>query len=337
MAERLCIALTCGEPAGIGAEVALKALDGGTPPGAEILLVGPRAVWERAAELVERPSVLSRWLLHDVPLPAAPDWSWGTPTLRSAQAAVSAVQVAARLALEGNVEALVTAPLTKEGLRAAGEPFPGHTELLEHLSGPGCRATMMLAGARLRVVLVTTHLPLAEVARAVTRQRVLDTLESANRGLREDLGISAPKIAVAALNPHAGEAGVIGREEEAEIEPAVRAARLSGIDAEGPFPADTLFFKAANGAFDAVVAMYHDQGLIPLKLLHFYDGVNVTLGLPIVRTSPDHGTAFDIAGQAVARADSFRCAVQMACEIAQRRGRSRSGVETAWRSRISAA
>jgi 4-hydroxythreonine-4-phosphate dehydrogenase len=184
---------------------------------------------------------------------------------------------------------------------------------------------MMLAGERLRVLLVTTHLPLEQVARAVTRERVWRTIEAAHRGLTRDLEIPRPRIAVAALNPHAGEGGVLGREEEREIAPAVRQARATGIDARGPFPADALFHRAAEGTFDAVVAMYHDQGLVALKLLHFYDGVNVTLGLPIVRTSPDHGTAFDIAGQGKARAESFREALCWAARIARRRRGSRSG------------
>jgi 4-hydroxythreonine-4-phosphate dehydrogenase len=227
--------------------------------------------------------------------------------------------MAARLALEGKAAALVTAPLTKEGLRAAGRPFPGHTELLAALCGSGCRATMMLAGPRLRVFLVTTHLPLAQVAGAVTREGVLHCLRAAHRGLTRDLGLAAPRLAVCALNPHGGEAGVLGREEEHELAPAVRTAQAEGVAALGPLPADSLFHRAAAGEFDGVVAMYHDQGLVPLKLLHFWDAVNVTLGLPLVRTSPDHGTAFDLAGRGTARADSFREAVRWAAEIARRR------------------
>ncbi len=317
----LTIAVTCGDPAGIGPEVALKALADGLPVGVEALLVGPRAVWEEARELLPAPPPLGDRVVETAS--EERDWSWGAPTRRSAAAAVASVEAAAGLALGGAADALVTAPLTKEGLRAAGRPFAGHTELLESLCGPGFRATMMLAGARLRVLLVTTHLPLAEVPEAVTRERVLATVRAAHEGLVRDLGIDEPRIAVASLNPHAGEAGILGAEEERTIAPAVAEARAAGIDAVGPLPADSLFHRAAEGAFDAVVAMYHDQGLVALKLLHFWDGVNVTLGLPLVRTSPDHGTAFDIAGRGAARADSFREAIRWAAAIARRRREAR--------------
>ncbi len=313
------LAVTCGEPAGIGAEVALKALAATCPPGGDIeaVLVGPRAAWELAGDLAGVSP--DRWALRDLPLPSSPDWSWGSPTALSGRVAAEAVEAAARLALAGEVDAVVTAPLTKEGLRAAGRPFPGHTELLEHLCGG--RATMMLAGPLLRVVLATTHLPLAEVPGAITRARVLAAVRATHRGLVEDLGLAAPRLAVCGLNPHAGEGGVLGAEEAAAIAPAVAAARAEGIGATGPHPADSVFFRAAGGEFDAVVAMYHDQGLVALKLLHFFDGVNVTLGLPIVRTSPDHGTAYDLAGKGTARPDSTAEALRWAAAIARRRRR----------------
>ncbi|MHB8765184.1 MAG: 4-hydroxythreonine-4-phosphate dehydrogenase PdxA [Deferrisomatales bacterium] len=310
----LRLAVTCGEPAGVGPEVALKALAGGLPAGVSAVLVGPPGVWAAAGQRV---GVAPAWPVRDLPGAVAPDWDWGTPTPASGRVAAEAVELGARLALAGEVDALVTAPLTKEGLRAAGRPFAGHTELLEHLCGG--RATMMLAGPRLRVVLVTTHLALAQVPRAVTRERVAAAARAAHRGLRDDLGIAAPRLAVLALNPHGGEGGLLGREEAEEIAPAVDDLRREGIDAVGPLPADSVFHRAASGAFDAVVAMYHDQGLGPLKLLHFYDGVNVTLGLPIVRTSPDHGTAFDLAGRGQARCDSMAEALRWAVEIARRR------------------
>ncbi len=312
----LRLAVTCGEPAGIGAEVALKALAAGLPAGVEPVLVGPRAVWQAAAELLLAPVSMHAWSREELPSGAG-DWSWGRPTAASGRIAAEAVERAADLALAGAVDAVVTAPLTKAGLAAAGRPYPGHTELLQARCGG--RATMMLAGSRLRVLLVTTHLPLATVPAAITTEAVIATVRAAHRGLEGDLGISAPRIAVAALNPHAGEGGLLGNEELTVLAPALERARAEGIDVAGPLPADSLFFHAAEGAFDAVVAMYHDQGLVPLKLLHYYDGVNVTLGLPIVRTSPDHGTAFDIAGTGVAREDSFREALRWAGEIALRR------------------
>jgi 4-hydroxythreonine-4-phosphate dehydrogenase len=310
------IAVTCGEPAGIGAEVALKALARALPVGVSPLLVGPRQVWESAAALLSAPVDLDSWSAVEIPLGSV-DWTWGHPSTGSGRIAAEAVEAAADLALARTVDAVVTAPLTKAGLAAAGRPYPGHTELLEARCGG--RATMMLAGTRLKVLLVTTHLPLAGVAAAITTERVLATLVAAHRGLLEDLGVAAPRIAVSALNPHAGEGGVLGAEEAEVIVPALDRARGLGIDAAGPFPADSLFHRAATGEFDAVVAMYHDQGLVPLKLLHFHDGVNVTLGLPIVRTSPDHGTAFDLAGRGIAREESFVEALRWAAEIALRR------------------
>jgi len=314
MAGDVRIAVTCGEPAGIGAEVALKALAQGVS-GADAVLVGPAEVWAAAGTVAGVDP--GRWPCHPVEMPAEPDWGWGRPTLRSAQVAVRAVEAGVELVRAGRVDAVVTAPLTKEGLRATGHPYPGHTELLQALCGG--EALMMLAGPRLRVVLVTTHLPLCRVPPAVTRTAVLRAVWGAHQGLRRDLGIPAPRIGVAALNPHAGEGGVLGEEEGREIAPAVEQARAEGIGAEGPVPADVLFHRAAAGAFDVVVAMYHDQGLGPLKLLHFDEAVNVTLGLPIVRTSPDHGTAFDIAGTGRASPTSFRAALRTAAEIARRR------------------
>ncbi|MBI5018491.1 MAG: 4-hydroxythreonine-4-phosphate dehydrogenase PdxA [Deltaproteobacteria bacterium] len=315
---RLRIGLTCGEPAGIGAEVAVRALAEGLPAGVEPVLVGPRAVWEQAAALVGARSALEGRELWAPSEDLRPDWAWGRPTARSGRIAAEAVEHAARACLERRLDAMVTAPLTKEGLAAAGRPYPGHTELLEALCG-GAKATMMLAGPRLRVVLVTTHAALADVPRLVTREAVLHAIEAAHRGLTADLGIARPRLAVTGLNPHCGEGGLLGCEERETIAPALDAARAAGISAEGPFAADGLFPRAFEGEFDAVVAMYHDQGLVALKLAHFHEGVNVTLGLPLVRTSPDHGTAFDRAGRGTARADSFREAVRQAAEIAGRR------------------
>lgn len=329
----LTLALTCGEPAGIGAEVALKALAAGLPPGVEAVLVGPRSVWATAAGLLPGGFDLDRWHIREPETsepaegargPGPADWTWGRPTARSGRVAAEAVEHAARLALARQVDALVTAPLSKEGLHAAGRPFPGHTELLASLCGPGHRAVMMLAGPRLKVFLVTTHLPLIRVPQHVTRQAVLATVVAAHRGLEQDLGIASPRLAVCALNPHGGEGGLLGFEERHVISPALEEARAADIRAVGPLPADSAFHRAAQGEFDAVVAMYHDQGLAPLKVLHFWDGVNVTLNLPLVRTSPDHGTALDLAGRGAARPDSFAEAIGWAAQIARRRRAARA-------------
>ena len=237
-----------------------------------------------------------------------------------AEAAARAVEEAAKLALAGSVAGIVTAPLTKEGLHLAGRAFPGHTEMLAALAGASGRELMLLVGGGLRVALATTHLALADVPKLITAKLVGGKLAELAAGLAQDFGLKSPRIAVLALNPHAGEGGRFGREEIAVIAPAIQAARAAGIDATGPLPADTAFHRALRGEFDAVLAMYHDQGLAVLKALAFDTGVNVTLGLPIVRTSPDHGTAYDIAGKGAASERSMLEALKLAREIATRRG-----------------
>jgi 4-hydroxythreonine-4-phosphate dehydrogenase len=212
---------------------------------------------------------------------------------------------------------VVTAPLNKAALAAAGYPWKGHTDLLAHLCGTPDVA-MMFWSDRLRVILATVHIPLRDVPQAVTRAKVLDVLRLAGRSLPA-FGFPSPKLGVAALNPHAGEAGLMGTEDQDSLAPAVADARAEGIDAHGPFPADTIFVRAVRGEFDAVVAGYHDQGLIPVKLVAFGRAVNVTLGLPIVRTSVDHGTAFDIARQGIADEGSLVEAILLAAQLADRR------------------
>ena len=218
----------------------------------------------------------------------------------------------------GRAGAMVTNPIQKAPLMAAGFGFPGHTEYLEHRAGGGPVA-MMLAGPRLRVSLVTAHLPLARVATALTAGKVETAGRITAEALRRDFGIARPRLAFAGFNPHAGEAGALGSEESEIVMPAVAALRKAGIDAAGPYPADTMFHAAARAAYDAAVCLYHDQGLIPLKTLDIERGVNVTLGLPWIRTSPDHGTALDIAGTGRASPSSLIAALQMAAELAQRR------------------
>jgi 4-hydroxythreonine-4-phosphate dehydrogenase len=248
---------------------------------------------------------------------------WGKPTKETGRAMGRYVEEGVRLVRQNQLAGLVTCPISKAAFQAGGYRFPGHTEMLAEL----CQArdyAMMLAGPKLKVTLVSIHQPLAEVPAAITRESVLRMITITGRALREDFGLSQPRLAVAGLNPHAGESGMFGDEEQRVIAPAVADGRRAGWLVEGPFPPDTVYYKAAAGQFDAVVSMYHDQGLIPFKLLHFSDGVNVTLGLPIVRTSVDHGTAYDIAGQGIADPASLAAAVVMAEAIVANRQKPES-------------
>jgi 4-hydroxythreonine-4-phosphate dehydrogenase len=221
----------------------------------------------------------------------------------------------------GDIAAVVTCPISKVLMHQAGYDYEGHTQLIASLTH--CNDyVMMLAGERLRVALVTIHCSLREVPSLLSKERVYMTIAVTSKALAQDFGIQNSRLAIAALNPHAGEAGLFGDEEEKIITPAIEKARMDGYLATGPYPSDTLFYKAAKGDFDAVVAMYHDQGLIPLKLLHFSNAVNVTLGLPIIRTSVDHGTAYDIAGKGIADPSSLKSAIQMAVAMTKNRERS---------------
>ncbi|MDY6847775.1 MAG: 4-hydroxythreonine-4-phosphate dehydrogenase PdxA [Geoalkalibacter sp.] len=324
--------ITMGDPTGIGPEIIVKALLAGSFDGLShpVVVAGDPHVLQQAAttfhqqaqikascgpadyELRIGEKVLAvKALSHFDPLPvpgAAPDAAHGL-------AMAEYIEWACARCRDGNAAGMVTAPISKAAIRAAGYDFPGHTELLARRCGVE-RVVMMLAGARLRVSLVTTHLPLRAVPQALSRQEIFTTLRITDGDLKRYFGLKSPRIAVTALNPHAGEGGLFGDEEQRLIEPAVREAQAAGIDAQGPFSADTLFHFAVQGRYDAVVCMYHDQALIPLKLLHFDDGVNLTLGLPIVRTSVDHGTAHDIAGTGTASADSLVAAVLMAARMA---------------------
>ncbi len=242
------------------------------------------------------------------------DMRFGSPSMACGEAMFRAICEAARLCLAGDVDAIATAPISKEAMNRAGHLYPGHTELLAGLTGTD-RVVMMLAGTRLRVTLVTIHESLVNVPHLVTYERVLETIRITHRDVHRYFKRN-PRIAVLALNPHCGEGGMFGDEEGRIIAPAVEAARREGIDVVGPLSADTLFHFAVQGDYDAVVCMYHDQGLIPLKLLHFDDGVNVTLGLPIIRTSVDHGTAYNLAGTGRASAESMKAAIRMAADMA---------------------
>ncbi|HSV82246.1 MAG TPA: 4-hydroxythreonine-4-phosphate dehydrogenase PdxA [Ramlibacter sp.] len=332
------IAITMGDPAGIGPEIVAMAFRSAPELTRHCLVAGdvgclrrgaaiaagagialPVAVIEQPVDVLQVPPGCIPVLQTSVAgaLPAI-----GRVSAEGGRLAADAVLWAARAALRGEVAAVVTAPLNKEALAAAGLPYPGHTELLQaeaaaHAGVPVERmpVRMMLANDELRTVLVSIHVSLRQAIEAVTLERVLQTLRITDAALRASLG-RAPRIAVAGLNPHAGEGGLFGREELEVIQPAVQAARQAGIDAHGPFAPDTVFMRARRGEFDAVVAMYHDQGLIPVKYLGVEKGVNVTLGLPLVRTSPDHGTAFDIAGTGRADPASLVEALRMARELA---------------------
>lgn len=236
---------------------------------------------------------------------------WGQPTAATGRAMITYINAAADLAMEGKIQAVVTGPINKKAMQMAGSAFAGHTELLAARTGAG-RFAMMMTGTRLRVVLATIHIPLAAVPGALSSHRILETIEITQSGLVERFGLEKPRIAVAALNPHAGESGLFGQEEDLIIAPACRVAVEKGIMVQGPLPPDTVFYQAANGRYDAVVCMYHDQGLIPFKMIHFTDGVNTTLGLPIIRTSVDHGTAYDIAGRGQADPGSLIAAIHSA-------------------------
>jgi len=333
MAPKPIIAVTMGDPSGIGPEIILKALaDPVIKRFARPLVLGDWGVLQRARRR-NSPKLIcwqpGQQLLPLLNHPAAhvicslsaltPRESRPAhPSKAGGHGAFSYIRVAAKLALSKVVDAIATAPISKSILIDAGYHYPGHTELLAELGRtPECR--MMLMGAKLRVVPVTGHIPFTRVARNLTRENIQTTLELTQRGLREFFGIARPRIAVAALNPHGGEEGIFGSEEIEVIAPAVRQARRRGIGATGPFPADSLFHHAARGDYDAVVCMYHDQGLIPLKLHHFFGGVALTLGPPFIRTSVDHGTAYDIAGTGKANATSMKEAILLAARLARSR------------------
>ncbi|MFP3868029.1 MAG: 4-hydroxythreonine-4-phosphate dehydrogenase PdxA [Desulfobacteraceae bacterium] len=331
---RPCLALTMGDVTGIGPEIIAKTL--AQPEIYQIcqpLVLGDLPALERALSLCA-PDLHLRTVGHpregqyqfgviDVlalsQLPPT-DLVYGHPTAASGARMVEFILRAVDLALNGAVAGIVTGPISKAAMHLAGYDYPGHTELLAERTGVQDMA-MMLAGDGFRVVLATIHCPLVEVASRLNIDDLFRLLALADRSLRTDFALGQPRIGVAALNPHASEAGLFGTEEAAIITPAIRKAQAAGIPASGPFPADTLFVRQQRGEFDAVVAMYHDQGLIPLKLLYFGKAVNITLGLPIVRTSVDHGTAYDLAGTGQADPGSLQAAIRLAALIARNRAK----------------
>ena len=331
MPEKPLIAITMGDPCGVGPEIIATALRSPELAGMCVpFVIGDRPALERALAVcgsslkihqISVPEEASSAPQGTIPLLALSqlpeaDIRYGRPTPAAGDAVYRYICAAARLCLDGRVAAMVTAPISKEAMKRAGHDYPGHTELLAELCGTD-DFVMMLAGDVLRVSLVTIHEALADVPRLITFEKVLKTIRITAAGVARLTGRANPRLAVLALNPHCGEGGMFGGEEREIIAPAIQAARAEGVDAVGPLSADTLFHFAAQGAYDGVVAMYHDQGLIPLKMLHFDDGVNITLGLPIIRTSVDHGTAYDLAGTGRASEKSLLAAIRMAVQMAK--------------------
>lgn len=290
--HRPIVAITAGDPAGIGPEIARKAAE------------------DRRVQAVCEPRIYAPR--------AGTRFEIGVLSAEAGRAAYETICEAVRDASEGRVSAIATAPVNKLAFARAGLPWKGHTDLLAHLTGAP-RAAMMFWSEPLKVVLATVHVPLAEVPRLLTRELLRDIVDLTARELPR-FGIARPRLALAGLNPHAGEEGLLGSEDETVLRPAVHEAKSRGIDIDGPLPGDTVFGRAARGEFDAVVACYHDQGLIPVKLLAFGRSVNVTLGLPIIRTSVDHGTAFDIAGKGIADPSSMIEAVLLAARLSKPQG-----------------
>ncbi len=350
--SRPLLAITMGDPAGVGPEIVLKAL--ARPAVHErcrALVIGDARILQRAADIVSPSGLAPRFeivrrlgdaqfdddFIHSgavghralpltvLDLANAPpaDCPIGRVSAASGRASVEYVFAACDLALQHEVDAMVTSPINKAAMNLGGHAYAGHTELLADRT-KAAKVSMLLVGPKLRVVHVSTHVALEDAIGRVTRQRVTEVIDLAAEACRA-LGIDTPRIAVAGLNPHAGEGGLFGTQEAREIVPAIADARARGLDVSDPQPPDTVFLRAVRGAYDIVVAMYHDQGHIPMKLLAFDEGVNVSLGLPIIRTSVDHGTAFDIAGTGCARDESLVAAIDVALQMVRTRAATSAG------------
>ncbi|MDO9542700.1 MAG: 4-hydroxythreonine-4-phosphate dehydrogenase PdxA [Kiritimatiellia bacterium] len=368
MSKTVKLAVTMGDPGGIGPEIALKAVYHSKWPDAiRFILIGSKNVWLKYASKLHLPlpcesrnieetdyNKISIWdpipcatvipdmsrsrkrigtdresreRMNPVWIPASAGmtnqdchsivkWRPGKTGRPEGLASLLWIRAAVTGCQSGAFNGMITAPICKSSIQAAGCKFPGHTEYLAHLAG--CKkVAMMLIGERLRIVLVTRHIPLASVAKTLTRHKIIETVEMADLGIKW-LNLPQKTIGVCALNPHAGDGGLLGDEENKLITPAVKQLRREGFKIKGPIPADVIFYQAMRNKFGAVVAMYHDQGLGPLKMIAFENGVNLTLGLPFVRTSPDHGTAFDIAGKGIASCSSMVSAIKLAIQLAQR-------------------
>jgi 4-hydroxythreonine-4-phosphate dehydrogenase len=323
------LAVTLGDPAGIGPEIVAATWSALRQTGPRFLAVGDAETVARAgcpvrniSDAAEAACFAEALPVLDLPLasPVTP----GQPSSAAAPQVIAWIEKAVALALAGEVGGVVTAPIAKATLYEAGFAYPGHTEFVGALTAAtafrGARGpVMMLTAKDLRVALVTVHAPLAQVPGLLSEAKIVAAGRVVAEALVRDFGVAMPRLVVAGLNPHAGEGGAIGDEEIRIVAPAVAALRVAGIDARGPLPADSLFHDAARRTYDAALCLYHDQALIPVKMLDFWGGVNLTLGLPIVRTSPDHGTAFDIAGKGLARPDSLIAAIRLAAQVAERR------------------
>jgi 4-hydroxythreonine-4-phosphate dehydrogenase len=326
------IVLTMGDPAGIGGELTLRTwLAGGGP--CLVTLDDPQRLAALAAKLklevpirtIAHPAEADAVFPHALPvlpIQLAEQAVPGKPNPANAAAVVRSIERATELCLSGEASAMVTNPINKAALYQAGFHYPGHTEFLAVLTGASGQQIMMLASPYLKVVPVTVHASLRASIAMLTTRMIVDAARTTAAALRRDFGLASPRLAIAGLNPHAGEQGALGDEETTIIQPAIDTLRLDGIDVSGPWPPDTMFTPAARKRYDVAICMYHDQALIPLKTLDMDHGVNVTLGLPIVRTSPDHGTAYDIAGKGVADPSSLIAAIALAAELARSREQS---------------
>lgn len=326
---KLLIGITMGDPCGIGPEIILKALKSpAIRKLANYVVIGNKGVLDQTAKALNIPvkyTTVSHISEIENTTPAlsllsAGDFEPGLmkqkrATAEGGELSVQCVIKGINLAMSGHIDALVTAPICKEAMHLGGYGYPGHTEMLHIFSGVE-RVVMLMAGGKLRVAFATTHIALKYVPESVTVDSLVGTIDICNKNLKQYFGVNRPRIAVCGLNPHAGEEGIFGDEERKCIIPAIEKARQRGIRCEGPVSADTIFYKALKGTCDLVVAMYHDQGAIPLKLHAFETGVNITLGIPFVRTSPDHGTAYDIAGKGIADPRSIMEAIKSAVKMA---------------------
>jgi len=319
------IGITMGDPTGIGPEIITKVLSDEKSfqfcrpfvfGDREVLLktihmMGLTTTVELFEEIPEEGYLPNKIFLSPLSQLKATSLQYGKPDRQCGEAMVTYIKGAVEWIQKGKLDAITTCPINKYAIHVAGYPFSGHTELLAHLARTSSVA-MMFLGSRWKVVLVTAHLPLKEVSKWITQSRILTTILITVEGLKRYFGIDHPKIAVLGLNPHSGEEGLLGEEEKKEILPAIHEAQSKGIEVEGPFPADSFFYVSTPSAFDAVISMYHDQGLIPIKMLDFKEAVNFTLGLPFIRTSVDHGTAYDIAGKGIADPTNLMKAMFMA-------------------------
>jgi len=337
------IAMTLGEPGGIGPELAIKAwlarADHNLPP---FFILSPKTIMDQTIEslglraktkVIDEASQTGQFFENALPVLEIPgnadDIKPGTASSKTASVVIDSITHAVNLTRSGATSAVVTNPIQKSALYQAGFKHPGHTEFLAELSGSDSVPVMMLANSKLRVVPMTIHIALSEVPKQLTGEMIKQLVRITAKSLQRDFGLKKPRLAIAGLNPHAGEDGSMGDEEIKVMRPAIMALRDEGFDVVGPLPADTMFHAEARANYDVALCPYHDQALIPVKTLDFHGGVNVTLGLPFIRTSPDHGTALDIAGKGIARPDSLIAAIKMAANMARKRAAGKAASQGA--------